>query len=278
MQSNNTVEKKTSKKSTVKDKVEDKVKDKVNDKVNEETVVSSGTDGVESTESAESAAERSQDKYQTTEEKKERPTRSRRFFIGMDKFGDLFYLNILFILTSIPIITIGASFTALYTVTNKMVDDDEPPVKDCYFKAFKENFKQATILWIIDLIIFYLMYLQYQYVIMYQTDAAKMLFVVLGFEFIFMAFAVPLQFPLVARYINTTGKMFLNSLILSLANFTVWFRMFFLWTFPVMIFYVNPKIMYYIWFLWLLIMIAVTAYACSLFLKKFYAKLEKPKE
>ena len=278
MQSNNTVEKKTSKKSTVKDKVEDKVKDKVNDKVNEEAVVSSGTDGVESTESAEHAAERSQDKYQTTEEKKERPTRSRRFFIGMDKFGDLFYLNILFILTSIPIITIGASFTALYTVTNKMVDDDEPPVKDCYFKAFKENFKQATILWIIDLIIFYLMYLQYQYVIMYQTDAAKMLFVALGFEFIFMAFAVPLQFPLVARYENTTFNLMRNALVFSVAYLGTWFRVFFTWGFLFILYFLNTRIFIYTWYLWILILAALFAYVCSMIFIKFYDKLEKPKE
>lgn len=222
--------------------------------------------------------EKSQDANKQNEEPRERLKGARKFYNVMDKFGDLFYLNILFLLTSLPIITIGASFTALYTVTNKMVDDDEPPVKEAYFKAFKENFKQSTIIWVIDLIIFYLMYLQYQYVILYNTEGAKLLFVVLGFEFIFMAFAVPLQFPLIARYINTTGNMFKNALILSLANLWVWFRMFFLWTFPLMIYYVNPKIMFYIWFLWLLIMTAVTAYACSLFLKKFYAKLEKPKE
>ena len=61
-------------------------------------------------------------------------------------------MNIYFVLTSIPIVTIGASFTALYTVTNKMVNDDEGPVKDEYFKAFKSNFKQSTIIWLIDMV------------------------------------------------------------------------------------------------------------------------------
>lgn len=267
----NTKKKDTKKKSIVEKNTSEKNTTKEKSKVEEKPIEENSTE-------ENKAEERTQDKYQQNEEPRERLTKSKRFYNVMDKFGDLFYLNILFILTSLPIITIGASFTALYTITNKMVDDDEPPVKDAYFKAFKENFKQSTTLWIIDLIIFYLMYLQYQYVILYNNEGAKLLFVVLGFEFIFMAFAVPLQFPLVARYINTTGNMFKNALILSLANLWVWFRMFFLWTFPIMIYYVNPKIMFYIWFLWLLIMTSVTAYACSLFLKKFYAKLERPKE
>ncbi|MCR5543378.1 MAG: YesL family protein, partial [Eubacterium sp.] len=123
------------------------------------------------------------------EEKIEKPTRSQRFFISIDKLGDLFFLNIYFFITCIPIVTIGAAFTALYTVTNKMVNNKEKAsVKEDYFKAFKDNFKQSTIIWIIDLIYIYLMYLQYYYVLNNNNQAARLLFVVLGFEFILAAF------------------------------------------------------------------------------------------
>lgn len=57
---------------------------------------------------------------------------------------DLLVLNILFVLTSIPIITMGASLTALYAVTLKMVRNEESYIARSYFRAFKRNFALAT--------------------------------------------------------------------------------------------------------------------------------------
>ena len=44
-------------------------------------------------------------------------------FQKLEKFGDLFIINILFIITSIPIFTIGAATTAMYAFTTKLVKD-----------------------------------------------------------------------------------------------------------------------------------------------------------
>lgn len=71
---------------------------------------------------------------------------------AMDRMGDLMILNFLFIFFSIPIFTIGASTTALYSVTFKLLDETEGNIVKNYFKAFKSNFKQATAIWIIVLL------------------------------------------------------------------------------------------------------------------------------
>jgi len=68
---------------------------------------------------------------------------------AMDKMGDLMILNFLFMLFSIPVFTIGASMTALYTVTFKMLDETEGNIVKTFFKAFKQNFKQATVIWLV---------------------------------------------------------------------------------------------------------------------------------
>ena len=65
----------------------------------------------------------------------------------LTKIADLMVLNILFCVTSIPLITIGASWTALYSVTLKMVRDEEGSVSRSYFRSFRQNFRQATLLW-----------------------------------------------------------------------------------------------------------------------------------
>ena len=68
-------------------------------------------------------------------------------FIG--KLGDLIILNVLWIVCSIPIFTIGASTTAVYYVTLKMVRDEEDSTIKSFFRSFKSNFKQATAIWLI---------------------------------------------------------------------------------------------------------------------------------
>lgn len=70
----------------------------------------------------------------------------------LTKVFNLMWLNILTIATSIPIFTIGASLTAMDYVLLKIVRDEETSVSKAYFHAFKQNFKEATLLWLIWLI------------------------------------------------------------------------------------------------------------------------------
>ena len=67
--------------------------------------------------------------------------------------ADLIILNVLFVICSLPIVTIGASTTALLGVTKKMADNKEGYIIKTYFKIFRENFKQSTIMWLILLIL-----------------------------------------------------------------------------------------------------------------------------
>ncbi|MGN0496255.1 MAG: YesL family protein [Lachnospiraceae bacterium] len=71
------------------------------------------------------------------------------FFRTMGRIGDIFLLNLIFVISSIPVITIGASVTALMTVAIKMTTNKEGYIISGYWKAFKRNFKQATIIHVI---------------------------------------------------------------------------------------------------------------------------------
>lgn len=63
--------------------------------------------------------------------------------------GNLIVLNVLTILCSLPIVTAGASMTALYTMVMRMARKEEGSLLKGYFQAFRDNFRQATVLWII---------------------------------------------------------------------------------------------------------------------------------
>ena len=71
----------------------------------------------------------------------------------ISKLTDLVILNILYIICCVPIVTIGAATTALYGITKKMANHSEGYIIRSYFKLFKENFKQSTIIWLILFVI-----------------------------------------------------------------------------------------------------------------------------
>ena len=76
-------------------------------------------------------------------------------FIG--KFWDVLILNVLWLVCSIPIVTIGASTTAMYYVTLKLARDEDGYTIRSFFKSFKENFRQATVIWLIFLAVVFLL-------------------------------------------------------------------------------------------------------------------------
>lgn len=62
------------------------------------------------------------------------------------KLWDIMWLNVLVIVCSLPVITLGASLTAMHYVLLKIVRDEESGITKAFFKSFAQNFKQATVM------------------------------------------------------------------------------------------------------------------------------------
>ena len=71
----------------------------------------------------------------------------------MGRLGDMIVLNLLWLVCSIPVVTIGASTTALYYCTLKYVRNEDYGDFRMFFRSFKQNFRQATLIWIPMLLI-----------------------------------------------------------------------------------------------------------------------------
>lgn len=123
---------------------------------------------------------------------------------------DLILLNFLFLLTSIPIFTLGASMTALFSVSLKMVRNEESYIARNYFHAFKKNFKQATLaflgfamillLFSGNIIISYKQYGRF-FIVLRMVSLLFILFV--GIYFLYF-------FPVLARFYFTTKQILLH--------------------------------------------------------------------
>lgn len=136
----------------------------------------------------------------------------------VNKALDVIYLNILWIVFSIPLVTIGASTCAAFSVTLKMVDDEEGYIGKSFVKAFKENFKQGTIMWLITAPSLYLGYLIWQIVI----NADDYFFLILLGAIFYSAAVIVVNlytYPLIARYKNTLKNMIKNSVAICMTYF-----------------------------------------------------------
>lgn len=71
---------------------------------------------------------------------------------AMSRLCDLFFLNLFFLLSCIPVITIGAAITAMYTVCFRFDTEKESGIFKSYCNAFRNNWKQATAVWLIILL------------------------------------------------------------------------------------------------------------------------------
>lgn len=132
--------------------------------------------------------------------------------------ADLMWINVLAIITSIPIFTIGASITAMETVFMRMIHKEDVMVTREYFKAFKDNFKQATIIWLILLPIIFVIGFDQIYFLTDNSEFGiflKAASIVLGVVFLGVFLYV---FPLQARYKNPVRITFKNAIILTIGH------------------------------------------------------------
>lgn len=137
----------------------------------------------------------------------------------LTKIADLMVLNILFCVTSIPLITIGASWTALYSVTLKMVRDEEGSVSRSYFRSFRQNFRQATLLWLGVLVILALLVLDIRVLNGMAGGTAPGLLRV-GVEILALLGIMVLQylFPSLARFEASLADTLKNACMMALAH------------------------------------------------------------
>ncbi len=137
----------------------------------------------------------------------------------LTKIADLMVLNILFCVTSIPLITIGASLTALYSVTLKMVRDEEGSVSRSYFRSFRQNFRQATLLWLGVLVVLALLVLDIRVLNGMAEGTAPGLLRV-GVEILALLGIMVLQYllPSLARFEASLADTLKNACMMALAH------------------------------------------------------------
>lgn len=137
---------------------------------------------------------------------------------AMGKLSDVIFCNIMFCLFSLPVFTIGASLTALHSCMQKLVADTEDDmVARDFWRAFKTNFKQSTLIWLMCLLVVGFLSLFY-FVANSMLDTLGRGYLV-PFYLIFILFLFGFQyvFPIQARYKLRIRDTLKNAWLLSIA-------------------------------------------------------------
>lgn len=144
-----------------------------------------------------------------------------RFMNALGILASLMILNFLTLLLCLPLLTAGASLTAMHYVLLKIVKDEEPEIITEFFHSFKMNFKQATIIWIIMLAVYALLFVDWR-IIRMQGDEFPGIVIILLYGAIAVIYMISLYvFPVLARYKNTIGGTFKTAFAMAVYGITM---------------------------------------------------------
>ncbi len=188
----------------------------------------------------------------------------------MTKIGIIICSNLMFVLFSLPFITIGASYVALYHVMFKTLrgDGNINPFKQ-FWIGFKNNFKQATISWVIFVI---LMVIGYFNVRICQQAGGFVSYLRYGVYALGIIAVVALiyLFPTMAAFSNTIPNLIKNGLYFAFHK--PWWLVvnLFFHVFPLYLTYSDPQMMPLYAFIWFFFGFgAITMLTARLLLKDF---------
>lgn len=195
---------------------------------------------------------------------------------GISRIADFVILNLLWLICSLPVITIGASTTALYSVMLKLVKNEEGYIAKGFLKAFKENFKQSTLMWLLLILLWFILIIDFFSLKFMPQGIApifQMLFLVMGCLLVGMA---TYAFSLQARFENTIKNTLKNAVILVFAKLPYTLLILIMSIGPVIVTMWTIRTLMFGMLFWFFVGVALIAWLNSFLLRHIFEKLEEP--
>lgn len=140
------------------------------------------------------------------------------FWQSMGTVFDLFILNILWVVCSLPIITIGPATTAAYYTLIQRARDEQTELHRDFFRSFKANFKQGTIIGLIVKLVGAFLAVDIYLCRISGTGIFSFFLFFFGVILLFWAMTALYVFPLLSKFERTTKDLFLWAFTLSIKN------------------------------------------------------------
>lgn len=190
----------------------------------------------------------------------------------LNRLADLIILNLLTVVCALPVVTAGASAAGLYTAMQKLARDEGSPVRD-FFRGFRRNFKQATLLWLILLASGALIVWSLLFYAAVDWALGQVLLCLMAFLALLWSMTFSWVFPLQASFCNSIGGTLRNALLCAAAYLPRSAAMAVLNFLPLALALLFPYAFLSFGVVWLLIWFSLAAYLNVRLLKKPYARI-----
>ena len=192
----------------------------------------------------------------------------------LNRVGDLLILNVLMIVCCIPVITAGAAFTAMHYVLLKIVRGEEGYLIRGFFKSFRSNFRQATLIWLLMLLVV-AVYVGDFWIFNYSglVFPKPLIIAVAAVAFVLLMIAVYV-FPLQARFENSVKNTLKNAMLLAFANLPRTILMMACYILPLVLGYFSTYALLFV----IMLGISAPAYAAAWIYSGIFKKLEPEPE
>ncbi len=147
---------------------------------------------------------------------------SKSYFYYMEKIFDVAVLSLLWLVFCLPIVTIGASTTALYYTVHKVIMQDRGYLSQEFVRAFRDNLKRGTILWLILGIVNFALQLNIGILYKKTEGYAGLFFVIFYIVLLVLVIGVMLySFPAMSRFDMEAGWILKLALYMTFRYFPV---------------------------------------------------------
>lgn len=188
----------------------------------------------------------------------------------LNKMADLMWLNILTLICCIPGITAGAALTSMHYVALKIVRNEESYITRSFFKSFKTNFRQATLIWLLLMLVAAILGGDYYIITKSGMQFSQVLVVLIMAAGVLVICTSLYVFPVLAKFDNTIMGTIRNAFIMSILQLPKTVVMFVMAFFPLIIYLVSLRLIPIIF----LFGFSLPAYASAMLYNKFFQKLE----
>lgn len=134
------------------------------------------------------------------------------------KLADLMIIQAAVLLASIPIVTAGAAFSAMHYTLLKLYRNQERGVWKEFWKAFRTNFRQSTVIWLIYIGVFLFLYIDLRLIALVNLPYLNLAVYFLPIPLLLTVLGLSWVFVLQSRYENTIGKTIRHSLLIILSH------------------------------------------------------------
>ncbi len=156
--------------------------------------------------------------------------------VALTKMADLMWINILTLALCLPVITMGAALTAKDYMCYKLLKNEETGTTKGFFRSFRQNFKQATIIWLIMLVVIVLGIFDVFFALGLEGEGTQIVRAVMFAFLFFIYIGCIMIFPVLARFDNTIKGTIKSGLHMTVAILPRAILMGILYMIPVAIF------------------------------------------